>query len=761
MAKINIPTEDGNVSLPEWASEATLRKILTQIKAGNVIDDELLKAMGGMDEDVQDSFKKISRILSASTKARQDDRDARENVRDSMDSMSKDVGKVLNSDSLKGALKESAGVIWNRGIKPGTEKLGQQMGNYADKAGLSADAQARFGAAADTAGKALVAAAGAAYGMMPELQKSMMTMLDNGVLLNDMGDDIQTMVKKSARAGLTFTEMSEVVAQYGTVIAGMSGDMANGVKVTADLLGELNDATDAFGDFGTLTPELYSEFLGYVDAQRRSGLIKGNIEENKDALMASFIELKQNNAALAHVTGLKASEVMAAKLALQSDPQAVAIDFMFAQRSPEAVETINDIQNSFASAQTMMKDSPELVNMMLSIYQDALEKANGDVSQIDMQSAARRIAGPEMAGRLTETMKIFSDAVRNNADVTDSFVADIINDMEALDISVGSGDSETYRYNEMVNQSKAQLNAYANNIEKLNEIDTSGQEFKDMLNRSSSLTQAANALRESEKTITATMRQFAGDMGEIISDAQSTLADIAIDLLGSDADSQANPLNGNTIDPSASTNEDWSGEFGGFGAEETSTHLPGLGTVPQMADEGSNFPVKIGEKIFNSMEELLEEKRKFEQMINAYSDNMNVDTTGSQIYLDSINFAIENRKERGGPVRSGMPYLVGEKGPEIFNPGENGSITTAEQTRAFLEQMSSAKGLKSRLSEILDSSESGDTSQMQEMFNSMQNVIDYALQTKRDALQSMKQYEQNINNIVRKAEQKNRRKYID
>lgn len=31
-------------------------------------------------------------------------------------------------------------------------------------------------------------------------------------------------------------------------------------------------------------------------------------------------------------------------------------------------------------------------------------------------------------------------------------------------------------------------------------------------------------------------------------------------------------------------------------------------------------------------------------------------------------------KAGGGPVSSGVPYLVGERGPEIFNPGSSGSI---------------------------------------------------------------------------------------
>jgi len=29
----------------------------------------------------------------------------------------------------------------------------------------------------------------------------------------------------------------------------------------------------------------------------------------------------------------------------------------------------------------------------------------------------------------------------------------------------------------------------------------------------------------------------------------------------------------------------------------------------------------------------------------------------------------------GGPVMGGMPYIVGERGPELFTPGTSGSIT--------------------------------------------------------------------------------------
>jgi hypothetical protein len=34
-----------------------------------------------------------------------------------------------------------------------------------------------------------------------------------------------------------------------------------------------------------------------------------------------------------------------------------------------------------------------------------------------------------------------------------------------------------------------------------------------------------------------------------------------------------------------------------------------------------------------------------------------------------------DRRARGGPVSSGHPYLVGERGPEVFTPGRAGSVS--------------------------------------------------------------------------------------
>ena len=38
----------------------------------------------------------------------------------------------------------------------------------------------------------------------------------------------------------------------------------------------------------------------------------------------------------------------------------------------------------------------------------------------------------------------------------------------------------------------------------------------------------------------------------------------------------------------------------------------------------------------------------------------------------------------GGPIKSGQPYLVGEQGPELILPSQDGQVMTAQRTNQLL-----------------------------------------------------------------------------
>lgn len=75
----------------------------------------------------------------------------------------------------------------------------------------------------------------------------------------------------------------------------------------------------------------------------------------------------------------------------------------------------------------------------------------------------------------------------------------------------------------------------------------------------------------------------------------------------------------------------------------------------------------------------------------------------------SLNKGIQAR-EKGGPVKKGQPYLVGEKGPELIIPEGNGMVLTHAQTKNFIannevsESISKNKSIFSNISKSVSDS---------------------------------------------------------
>ena len=65
-------------------------------------------------------------------------------------------------------------------------------------------------------------------------------------------------------------------------------------------------------------------------------------------------------------------------------------------------------------------------------------------------------------------------------------------------------------------------------------------------------------------------------------------------------------------------------------------------------------------------------------------------TTGaSASSFDAVGAGIFTPKANGGPVTGGQPYIVGERGPELFIPFQHGNITSNEELKAQMREASS------------------------------------------------------------------------
>jgi hypothetical protein len=104
-----------------------------------------------------------------------------------------------------------------------------------------------------------------------------------------------------------------------------------------------------------------------------------------------------------------------------------------------------------------------------------------------------------------------------------------------------------------------------------------------------------------------------------------------------------------------------------------------LGAIEAIARAGSKLPL-IGDK-FKGLADTVAGARDRVQGLQSSIDNLK----SKEVKITTVFASIYTREERlpgnpigaralGGPVKSGMPYLVGERGPEIFTPGASGSI---------------------------------------------------------------------------------------
>ena len=102
--------------------------------------------------------------------------------------------------------------------------------------------------------------------------------------------------------------------------------------------------------------------------------------------------------------------------------------------------------------------------------------------------------------------------------------------------------------------------------------------------------------------------------------------------------------------------------------------------------------------------------------------------------FSSGGFGISPRAN-GGPIRSDMPYIVGERGPELFVPNNSGSIMSNADTRAALSDQFNARNsneTQAALTQQIAARGTSDTRAAleQQMTTRQSNVTGMALQQK-------------------------------
>lgn len=57
---------------------------------------------------------------------------------------------------------------------------------------------------------------------------------------------------------------------------------------------------------------------------------------------------------------------------------------------------------------------------------------------------------------------------------------------------------------------------------------------------------------------------------------------------------------------------------------------------------------------------------------------------GGNLFDGSLTSGLGGFRANGGPAKAGQPYMVGERGPELFVPGSNGGVMRNEDLRSLM-----------------------------------------------------------------------------
>lgn len=98
-------------------------------------------------------------------------------------------------------------------------------------------------------------------------------------------------------------------------------------------------------------------------------------------------------------------------------------------------------------------------------------------------------------------------------------------------------------------------------------------------------------------------------------------------------------------------------------------------TVTKIWSDFWNGLKKIVDDVVSAIKKIIDEVvNSITFLINGVKDLINLAGQAGSGFASGITNAISGKKARGGPVNAGARYLVGEEGPELFEPSSSGRI---------------------------------------------------------------------------------------
>lgn len=696
--------------VPKWATEETLIKIEKLIGESGIVTSLVERYMkqtnidvSKLSDDIQDYTLKTVTGNAKVEKAKKESFDKK--LLGAAKSTKNVVDKFSNTDTPLTAMTDMLGDMGNaisgsvKGMRKDTKNM-SSTGEVLDFAGKSI---AGLGA-----GGLMWAAFQA--GQIEQFAKAQETMINSGAIMFSDTSPYETLKQSAIASGLTYTELSKVVSQNGIALQSLGNGVSSGTTAFVSMFKSVNNTGDKFGDYGLRSAEMAEVLADYVNIQRMTSSKDMALLGTQDGVEAGFHNLMIETTALASLTGQNRSELLQKRMAALAEPQVAAALKRMKEHGGGHAEVAESMIGQFALLESSMgpvgKNISDMFNSYLFKKSDNMEDFNLNEAFVDTKFAGaieglnhgfiEKVNDAMKSGDVDGANNLIVNGLaemRNGELGSSNAIAGSLQDvMHQLAVA---GNSVHVAMKEMRKMTAPQYEEYLKQIEKkletsgeitvsMNKMKTAFMTIQDSfvlnLDEASEMAETlAIGIKEGAETMKDTLNAVTGKVQSVAVKVES-VSNVTSALMDDDDVSLAQ-TGLYSLTAGLVSLMDLTGSLSDIknNAEDTGTSRPDLyrNQKPTPAQSATPPAQSATPPADDKRKEQARQRRLDREQRKVILEKRAADRLSSLSTIPQRQF--------GGPVTKDKPYIVGEKGAELFTPTSHGSITDTNKTKMKLD----------------------------------------------------------------------------
>lgn len=684
----NILLPDGTtVPVPAWASEGTLDMLVQQLGLSYSLDKKLVEEIYKINLDTSAAEKTFKDAVDKIVKNQRETAKAEEKSREKFvkglaSSTSGLIDKLNNTEKPLSTfldLSKSAASGLGKGIGDligGSERGKSFLNNTFAKVG---------GSVLDLGGDVAAAILGFNVAKLEQFEEAQRTMINAGAIFFEGADAYHDLYQRSIESGISYTQMSKIVSEYGAGIQALGHGVSSGTDTFLQFFNDLNDSSDTFGDFGLSSEQMARSYAEHINIARLTGRINRDTINAQEPLANSYKTLMLETTALSSLTGQSRDEILQKRMAMLSDPEvAGALKIMRESGDVKQANLLESLVQQFSMAGESMGAPGQ--QLMDAISREAFRSAD-NIEQFDVRTVLAQ-TNPGLLGAFDAMDSNFLDGINSAISTGEVAGGDILNfvlssyaDLQTKgdDLARFSADSNNqYLENVMaITAGSIQVSTDFNNL-----INASGQELQQKINEtarnlgeSGEATVGINNITESFYKLQERITVPLDDLGTYAETLGSVMLE-AVDWF-KDRETPNVPI----AEPVSQA--DYSGRVESMMDSVSSvmgTDLPSI-----RAEYDSMQPVQYDQ---NLLDDYGADPDTFEVAIHPVL-NQRVYRLPDQLAELGRYMYMPPGRYSGGAVSANKPYIVGENRPggsgELFIPETSGRIVSNKDTMGMFD----------------------------------------------------------------------------